>query len=277
MSTTKYFKTMVNGVEVLRSPPNPRRRYRNARGKHTFATSSVTKVDTPTHKHRYKPPSEKGKPLRYRVHVIRNVGHKETQIWIPLATYKHLSSAYKKVTALRAHFNKHHTNHTILRDYTIFIEFRGTGMIRAFNLTPEYSLNSVRTSSTPGMGFSQTTSWYTPKSWIMHDEYKRKKTKKRKSTATPVATTSVPITGGPTPKARPEKGKPKRKDKRTKAKPKSTATSKRTSKAKGDAPNLVLTVPQDTMKAMPPTILEQFKSVLRYFHALVPSQKGQTA
>lgn len=260
--TKKYFQVEVEGVMVLRSPPNPRREHRNKRGKYHYgnAPSQVEPV-RPPHVHKYKPPSKPYTDHRYRVHVIRNVGAQDgSQIWIPLGTFKHLSSAYKKVTNLRAHFNKHHTNHAVLRDYTIFIEFRGSGYVRAFNLTPEYSLNSARIASTPGMGSSFTTSWYTPKSWIMHEMYKKSKTKKRKGTPVPQAT-AVPITAVSSPKTRPEKGKSKKKTK---------PSSKRSKQRKGGCSLPALVVPADAVKDMPPTIRDMFKNVVRYFQALVP-------
>ena len=259
--TERYFLATVGGIQVLRSPPNKRREHRNKRGRYHIDTAPVMQSTELRPPSKYKPPSIKHTAHRYRVHVIRNVGSQDgSQIWIPLNTYKHLSSAYQKVTSLRTHFNKHHNNHSVLRDYTIFIEFRGTGMVRAFNLTPEYSLNSGRTSSTPGMGSSFTTSWYTPKSWIMHDKYKKSKTKKRKSTG---SATAVPITVASTPKTRPEKGKSKRKKK--------PSSKQSTRRRKGESPSAVtLTVPEDAIRNMPPTIFDMFKKVAHYFQALVP-------
>jgi hypothetical protein len=66
---------------------------------------------------------------------------KATEQWVPLSYFRHLKGAYKKVNQQRAHHIKQRQTRVNLRTPTFFIEFRKTKTVRAFELSPEFSLD----------------------------------------------------------------------------------------------------------------------------------------
>lgn len=136
-----------------------------------------------THASKIKSGNRKSDPMKYQVHLVRNLGSHskdKKEMWIPLGMYRNLKNAYKKVCKTREHYLKQRMNAKVLSNYTIFIEMRSSGYIRAFNLTPDYSLNcgevyqTTRTYSLGG-GMPQSTAWFCPKSWLLTPDIKIKK------------------------------------------------------------------------------------------------------
>ena len=139
-----------------------------------------------THAPKIKSGNRKSDPMKYQVHLVRNLASRERgkELWIPLGMYRSLKNAYKKVCSTREHITKQRMNAKVLSNYTIFIEMRASGYIRAFNLTPDYTLNcgevyqTTRTYSLGG-GMPQSTAWFCPKGWLLTPDIKIKKPKKR--------------------------------------------------------------------------------------------------
>lgn len=164
-----------------------RARRNSLRGPFSYATSPTIKRMVEydrwmwnKSKDQKKTGARKSDPMMYRVHLVKDMGKEGKELWIPLGFYRHLKSAYRKVNNTRVHYLNQRMYANVLRTYTIYIEFRGTGMVRGFELRPEYSLNchEIYTSRTTGMLSS--TSWYVPKNWVLMDASKiRKKTKKK--------------------------------------------------------------------------------------------------
>lgn len=117
-------------------------------GKHTIVhTWQVTETVTRTKKHVSNLPDElrkngkngarKTDKMRYQVHLVVDLG-KTTEVHVPLAHYRHIDSAYKKISKLREHYKRTRRTSKVLRSYTFFIEFKSTGMVRPFELEAQH-------------------------------------------------------------------------------------------------------------------------------------------
>ena len=118
---------------------------------------------------------------RYQVHIVWDLG-KDSEIWVPLGMYPHIDGAYKRIARLREH---HATERrrmiergsTRIKTPVIFLEFKETGNVRAFNIAPEATLGMFGADKKHGTQFFR--EYHYPKGFILLSRNKIKKKKKR--------------------------------------------------------------------------------------------------